>query len=317
MRQEVKKPAPKKQPTKVAAKEVTLKTILTNAAIIVAVIIAIAIAAHFILRTATRHGVRRDVPQFTGMSLSEAELLAKNSGLKLFINDSLYVTAKAGGEVLDQLPDAGTRVKPGRTIYVVINAFGRRMVQVPYVAGRSLRQAKNMLDVAGLEIKQINYVSDMATNYVLRQSYNGKSIASSSKIEAPVGSGVDLTVGVSSNDPTTLVPNVVGLSLREAKSRIWESGLNVGAVKADKGVDINEDKNAKVYQQGARANTQSRWGGSVSLTLTNDLSKVNSAANSARKAELEYEQAKAEEETQKAAEAEEAEEQDDTTQFFQ
>ncbi len=314
MKKEENKQPPKKQTAKGGAKEVTLKTIITNAAFIVATIVVIAIAAHFILRTATRHGVRREVPQFTGMSLSEAQLLAKNSDLEIFINDSLYVTAKAGGEVLDQLPDAGTRVKPGRTIYIVINAFGKRMVEVPYVAGRSLRQAKNMLDVAGLEIKQLSYVNDMATNYVLRQSYGGKSIVSGSKIEAPIGSGVELTVGVSSDDPTTLVPNVVGLSLREAKSRIWESGLNVGTVKADNGVNLAEDKNAKVYMQGARANTQSRWGGSVSITLTGDLSKINSASLEARKADAEYEKELAE---QKEAEESEEETEDNTSQFFE
>ncbi len=318
MKKEVKK-QPSTQAAKGGAQAVTYKTIITNAAFIVATIILIAIAAHFLLRTATRHGVRREVPQFTGISLSEAQLLAEKSDLKIFINDSLYVTSKAGGEVLDQLPDAGTRVKPGRTIYVVINAYGKRMVEVPYVAGRSLRQAKNMLDVAGLEIKQLSYVNDMATNYVLRQSYNGKSIVSGSKVEAPVGSGVELTVGVSENTPTTLVPNIIGLSLSEAKSRIWESGLNVGVIKGDKGVNLAEDKNAKVYMQSLRSNTQSRWGGSVNITLTGDLSKVNSASIDARKAEEAYEKELAAQKEAEEAEAAAAEEltEDDTSQFFE
>ena len=72
--------------------------------------------------------------------------------------------------VLDQLPEKGVEVKPGRTIYVTINSFSQKRVPVPYVAGRSLRQAKNMLEIAGLEIAELVYRPDMATNYVLEEA---------------------------------------------------------------------------------------------------------------------------------------------------
>ncbi|MFR9503090.1 MAG: PASTA domain-containing protein [Rikenellaceae bacterium] len=272
-------------------KEVTLLRILTNAAIIVTVIIVLAIAAHFVLRAATRHGARRIVPEFKGISLREAELLAQENDLDIFINDSLYVTAYAGGTVLDQLPASGVEVKPGRTVYIVINAFGDRMVEVPYVAGYSLRQAKNMLDVAGLEIGKISYTPDMATNYVLKQSFEGRSIEANSNLQAAVGKGIDLTVGVSEIDPYTLTPNVIGLSLKEAKSRIWLSGMNVGRIDMDEGVNPLKQNSAKVYLQGVTANSSARWGSSISLTLTLDETKINNATAAALKAELEYEKA--------------------------
>lgn len=270
-------------------KEVTLKTILINIALIALVIIAVAVAAHFVLRSATRHGTRRTVPEFKGITLAEAQLLAKQNDLKLHINDSLYVMEYAGGTVLDQLPASGVEVKPDRTIYIVINAIGKRMVDVPYVANRSLRQAKNMLEVAGLEINNLRYIPDIATNYVLSQSYQGDPILSSSKRKGEAGSGVELTVGVSRDDPYTLTPNVVGLSLKEAKSRIWESGLNVGEIKLDKGVNLVRDKNAKVYLQGTAANVSTKWGNSMSVTLTTDQAKVDKASATARKADLQYE----------------------------
>ncbi len=272
-----------------------LKRIITNAAIIATVIIAIAIAAHFALRIGTRHGARRTVPELKGISLPEAELLASSSDLDIYINDSLYVNTYPGGTVLDQLPAAGVSVKPGRTIYLVINAYGDRMVEIPYVAGRSLRQAKNMLDVAGLEISKIKYVPDMATNYVLSQSYKGHNIAQGVKVEAAVGSGVDLTVGVSEKDPYTRVPNVIGLSLKEAKSRVWESGLNMGRINIDQGVNLLKHKNAKVYLQGTSPNEAAAWGSSLSLTVTLDEKKIAAAVDAAHKADLEYEKAMAEE----------------------
>ncbi|MFR9495600.1 MAG: PASTA domain-containing protein [Rikenellaceae bacterium] len=270
-------------------KPITVRTILKNLAFIAVTIILAAIAAHFLLRAGTRHGTRRTVPEFKGISLREAQQLAAENDLAIYINDSLYVSEYAGGTVLDQLPAGGVEVKPGRTIYVVINAFGERMVEMPYVAGRSLRQAKNMLDVAGLEIDKINYTHDMATNYVLEQSYDGARITSSTKREVPMGSGVVLKVGVSYDDPYTRIPNLIGLSLREAKSRIWESGLNVGRINVDEGVNLLRHKNAKVYIQGAAANSSASWGSYINITVTLDESKINSAVSVANKAEKEYE----------------------------
>ncbi|MFI3333219.1 MAG: PASTA domain-containing protein [Rikenellaceae bacterium] len=270
-------------------KPITVRTILKNLAFIAVTIILAAIAAHFLLRAGTRHGTRRTVPEFKGISLREAQQLAAENDLAIYINDSLYVSEYAGGTVLDQLPAGGVEVKPGRTIYVVINAFGERMVEMPYVAGRSLRQAKNMLDVAGLEIDKINYTHDMATNYVLEQSNDGARITSSTKREVPMGSGVVLKVGVSYDDPYTRIPNLIGLSLREAKSRIWESGLNVGRINVDEGVNLLRHKNAKVYIQGAAANSSASWGSYINITVTLDESKINSAVSVANKAEKEYE----------------------------
>ncbi len=268
---------------------VTVRTIVINVALIIVSIVCVAIAAHFLLRIGTRHGVRRTVPEIKGISLREAERLAEQNDLTIYINDSLYVSEYPGGTVLDQLPAGGVKVKPDRTIYIVINAFGDRMVEMPYVAGRSLRQAKNMLDVAGLEIDRINYIPDMATNYVLAQSFEGHNIVSTTKREVPMGSGVVLTVGVSQDDPYTRTPNLIGLSLREAKSRIWESGLNVGQIKVDEGVNLLRHKNAQVYIQGVEANRSASWGSYVNIRVTLDEAKINSAIEVANKADKEYE----------------------------
>ncbi len=270
-------------------KQITLRSILRNAGIIAAIMVAIAILSHFGLRLATRHSTHCTVPDFKGVSLNEAHKIALRNDLTLHINDSLYVATYPGGTVLDQLPAGGVEVKPGRTVYIIINAFGDKMVKIPYVAGHSLRQAKNILEVAGLEISKINYVSDMATNYVLESSYNGKVISESSSLEAVVGDGVTLKVGVSGNDPYTSVPNVIGLSLKEAKGRIWESGLNVGNINTDEGVNLLRDKDAKVYLQGVAANQSARWGATLSIRLSTDKAKIESAVATAIKEDIKYE----------------------------
>ena len=175
-----------------------------NFVLIAAIILAMAVTAHFVMQVGTRHGARRIVPDFSGVKLDDAQRTARKYDLELHINDSLFVPVYEGGIVLDQLPEGGVEVKPGRTVYITINSFRQKMVPVPYVAGRSLRQAKNMLEIAGLEIDELVYRADMATNYVLEEYCEGRPVTQNSRIQAEMGSGVMLYVGVEGGFGSTL-----------------------------------------------------------------------------------------------------------------
>lgn len=241
---------------------------------IAGILLVLAVLAHFGSRLITRHGAHRAVPDFSGVRFDEAQRMADKHGLKLHINDSLFVPAYEGGIVLDQLPEGGVEVKPGRTVYVTINSFRQKIVPVPYVAGRSLRQAKNMLEIAGLEIDELIYRPDMATNYVLEEYFEGRPVTQGSKIEAEIGSGVTLYVGVEDGYGRAVVPQLTGSALREAKSRIWEQGLNIGKIAFDEGVNLLNQKDARVYIQSPGAERGVQFGTRVDLTLTLDQKKV-------------------------------------------
>lgn len=245
-----------------------------NLLLIAAIILAMAVIAHVVMQIGTRHGSRRTVPDFSGVQLLEAQRLARRHDLKLQINDSLFVPAYEGGIVLDQLPKGGVEVKPGRTVYLTINSFRQKMVPVPFVADRSLRQAKNMLEIAGLEIAQLIYRPDMATNYVLDEYFGRQRITETTRVEAEMGSGVTLYVGVQPGHNVTVVPQVIGLSLRDAKSRLWELGLNVGKVAFDDGINLLNQKDAHVYMQSPKAERHVVLGAKVDLQLTLDGQKV-------------------------------------------
>ena len=269
--------------------------LLYNLLLIAGILLIMALAAHLIMQAGTRHGARRIVPDFSGIRLSDAEKLAARHDLELHINDSLFVPAYEGGIVLDQLPEGGVEVKPGRTVYITINSFRQKMVEVPYVAGRSLRQAKNMLEIAGLEIERLVYRPDLATNYVLAAFIGRDSITAEQRIEAEMGSGLILHVGVEESQNTTAVPQVVGLSLREAKGRIWESGLNVGKILFDEGINLLNQKEARVYLQTPAPETTTTLGAAVEVRLTLDLEVVArekaAAEKLARERALEREEA--------------------------
>ena len=228
----------------------------------------------------TRHGTHRTVPDFMGVKIAEAQRAAKKDRLEIIVNDSLFVPAYEGGIVLDQLPKGGAEVKAGRKIYVTINSFRQKMVKVPYVAGRSLRQAKNMLEVAGLGIERLVYETDIATNYVLAEYADDREIGQDSDAQIEMGSGVVLKVGVEPEKNTTIVPKAIGHTLQEAKSRLWEQGLNVGEVIFDDDVDLLDRKNARVYSQSVGHNAGARLGTTVDLRLTLDVASIEKNSKS-------------------------------------
>lgn len=245
-----------------------------NLVLIAGIFVVAGISAHILMRFGTRHSAHRTVPDLAGIQLEEAQQSARHNDLRIVVNDSLYVPAYEGGIVLDQLPEKGVEVKPGRTVYVTINSFSQKMVTIPYVAGRSLRQAKNMLEIAGLEINKLVYRPDLATNYVLEESYQNKPIYQGSKTQAEIGSGVTLYVGVEGGYGTTVIPQLVGLPLKEAKSRLWEAGLNVGKVSFDPGITLLNQKDARIYVQAPDPERAMQLGTTVELRLTLDLDKV-------------------------------------------
>ena len=238
--------------------------------VVVTVLIVSALAMHF----GTRHGSHRTVPDFAGVQLEDAQLAAQRRGLQIIVNDSLFVPSYAGGMVLDQLPKPGAQVKAGRKVYVTINSLRQKMVKVPYVAGRSLRQAKNMLEVAGLEIEHLEYVDDIATNYVLEQYVDEVQLLPESTIEAEIGSGVVLKVGVAGGSGVAEMPKLIGLSLQRAKSRLWEMGFNVGKVIYDDDVDMLAKKEARIYYQSVDQGRDEELGSKIRVKLTLDMEKV-------------------------------------------
>ena len=268
-----------------------------HAVLIALTLVVIILGSSILMSLITRHGTHRTVPDFMGVKIADAERIADDERLEIIINDSLFVPAYEGGVVLDQLPKGGVEVKAGRKVYVTINSFREKMVAVPYVAGRSLRQAKNMLEVAGLGIEKLIYEEDIATNYVLAEIVEGKEMSKESKVEIEMGSGVVLKVGVEPDRNTTIVPKAIGQSLQTAKSRLWEQGLNVGKVNFDEGVNLLNQKDARVYRQSLNHNATTTLGASVDLWLTLDVKAVekNSQASDKQARELEEERLKLEE----------------------
>ncbi len=230
----------------------------------------------------TRHNRQKPVPDFIGIHIDEVREMVSHEGFRLEVVDSIYAPMYGGGAVIEQLPAGGTEVKKGRRIFVTITSHQQKMVPVPYVTGFSLRHAKNMIEMAGLEIKELRYAPNIAAGNVLAELVGRDTVRRNSNLQLESGAGVTLVVGEAPGMSWTAVPKVVGLSLSDAKSRLWEYGFNVGEVGRDDDINIINQKEAAVYRQSPSYGRLAAPGTRVSINLTLDetrLEEGNTAAD--------------------------------------
>lgn len=251
--------------------------------LIVSCIVILVFVSYLLLNLFTRHNKHEVVPDFTNMTMEQAEGAARSGKLNIEINDSRYDALFEPGVILSQIPEPGTEVKSGRSIFVTVNASSRRMVRIPYVTGVSLRQAKNDLDVAGFEIEELVYRTDIATDYVLETRYNNQALTDGSTVEAEQGSGITLIVGMNPEQTEVIVPKVVGFTYREAKGRLWENGLNVGKTEFDPDVTLRNRKDSRVWRQVPEQGSKVTRGTKVTIMLTLDREKVDTGSSASDK----------------------------------
>ncbi|MEG0601466.1 MAG: PASTA domain-containing protein [Mucinivorans sp.] len=223
----------------------------------------------------TRHGQQYIVPDMIGLAVDQTDELTSQADLEIVVIDSLFVPGEKAGAILDQDPKPTARVKSGRKVFVVVNAISPKMDVIPYVTGFSLRQAKNTIEGKGFQIERLVYQPDMANNNVIGERYNNREISQGSAVKAPLGSGIVLTVGRSASAPLLSVPKIIGLTLREAKSRLWEVGLNVGEIRFDPEITPRNEDQARVYKQTPGQQTRIDYGAKISISLTLNTSKVH------------------------------------------
>jgi eukaryotic-like serine/threonine-protein kinase len=251
------------------------KQFLLHSSLILLVFIVLLLLTTTFLGLYTHHGKVYAVPDFSGLSLREADTEAEYSKMKLEIIDSLYVPEAVPGTVIDQYPNQGYPVKQGRTIFLTIAAVMPELVDVPRVVDISLREAMARLDIAGLVVGRIEYKPSEFINLVLEIRHNGKRLTTADKL--PKGSDVVLWVGKGLSDQRIAVPSVVGFSQAEAESRLYSSSLNIGALVYDETIGNSADSlNAVVWKQSpaAQSGREVELGASIDLWLTTDSSKV-------------------------------------------
>lgn len=264
----------KEKKTDIQAKGILGNWIVRNLLWAVVFVVGLALGASLLLNIITRHNQTVLVPDFTNMSVAEAEAAATAAHVRVKVVDSVFVRRLGAGVVFRQRPKAGSEVKRGRSIFLTTNSIVPKKSTMPNLIGYSFLEALAELNNHGLNLGRLSYTSDMATNNVLQQKHNGRDIKPGAQIVS--GSDIDLVLGLSREDSKTTVPKVLGMKYIRAVDAIHERYLNVGRVHFDPEIRTYRDSvNAFVYKQDA-AGSKKTLGSSVNLYMTLDESKLPS-----------------------------------------
>ncbi len=145
------------------------------------------------LSSYTEHGQFVDVPDFKGKKIVELTDFVKDKSVSYQIIDSIYDPKETSGIVLRQDPEANSKVKHNRTVYLYVTGMIAPQIIMPKLIDRSERQARLIIETYGLSLGKIEEKAADCNGCVISQSINGKKIEPGAGVKK--GSVVSLVVG--------------------------------------------------------------------------------------------------------------------------
>ncbi|WP_297854764.1 PASTA domain-containing protein [Meiothermus sp.] len=168
------------------------------------------------------------LPDLVGKTPRQALEAVRTYGLKVEFAEGSDVS-QPKDQILEQTPDPGTRVKPGRRLELVINK--PRFGSVPTVSGRSLDDARQALEAAGYRVAGLTRISsgDTADTVLASIPREGQPLRP--------GEGVRLLVSTGTRPPVreTVLPDLTGLTEEEARYILTVAELQAQVVRIASG----------------------------------------------------------------------------------
>ena len=132
----------------------------------------------------TNHNQAVKVPDVRGLQIEEAIPFLEENILRHSIVDSVYSKDVAPGAIIELMPEANSKVKKNRIIFITVNAKAEETVPLPDVTGisTSFRQAYALLKARGFTDLEWKYVSSEFRDLTLGIEYGGKMIESGTHI---------------------------------------------------------------------------------------------------------------------------------------
>ncbi len=163
--------------------------VLANVIVIVIVAFLGLWIVYLSLQLFTRHGERDVVPKVENMSYTEAIKVLHGKGFRIDIRDSLYKDDVNPGYVIEQFPKSGASVKPGRKIFLYINAVHPKEVVIDddnnpredALKSFSFRQGMARLEELGFkDIKVMKVLGD--NDCIVKVTANGRVVKKTEKV---------------------------------------------------------------------------------------------------------------------------------------
>ena len=170
------------------------------------VIVGLALGFKFAIDIYTHHGEAVTIPNLTHKTFDDADNILSELGLDMVVSDTGYIKTLPPGCILEQYPAPGERVKPGRTIFVTINATQTPTITLPDVIDNcSLREAMAKLTAMGFKLNPPKFVPG-EKDWVYGILVNGKHVAYGDKI--PVDAKLTILAGNGMRDASDSVDYV-------------------------------------------------------------------------------------------------------------
>ena len=191
----------------------------------------------------TNHGKEIPVPNVMNKSVHDAIKILDDSGLDYEVDSFKFDPKFRPFQVLQIYPSPGSRVKDGRTIILKVNPRTYAQVSVPDVLDRYKGLAFRQLEQVGLKVGDTIFEPSIQRDAVLRMTYNGTTLKPGALL--PRFSTIGLVIGAGPKRNIS-VPNLVGLTVQEAKAVIAQNLFEVGLVESEDG---SQDESDIVYYQ--------------------------------------------------------------------
>lgn len=245
-----------------------LKTLARNryfwgglGALVLVVLLVYVLMNSLVMPLFTRHDATVDVPSVMDMTFDEARQTLARHDLQAEQIVERFNPELPRDVIVDQDPQPGDAVKPGRRIYLTVNTGEVPRVVVPAVEQLSLREAENRLQALGLTLKasRPDTIPSPHSNTVTRVEP-----APGTSVER--GSSVTLWYSTGPGDRYVAVPDVTGLTPEEAQETLLNRRLRsvvVGTVGAGLGEPL-------IRRQSPDPGTRMREGSEIRLFLTDE-----------------------------------------------
>ena len=182
--------------------KVTIKKRLTVVALnLLAMAVVIAVLPCLTLRWIdgyTNHDVTCEVPDVCGIVLDEAATVLAAEKLDYAVIERRYKEKALEDEVIMQYPAAGSAVKEGRKVGLVVNTAVKPKRAIPSVIdNRTYREAESHIKAAGFVIESVDTIPG-EKDWVYELRYNGKLLSNGETV--PQGASLTVVIGSGKDD---------------------------------------------------------------------------------------------------------------------
>ena len=187
---------------------------------------------YIIMPMYTRHNTGQYLMDLQGKTLEEAIAMIEAEDFRAIVSDTMYTNKVAEGIVVDQYPKPNMKVKTGRTVRLKIST-SEKLVFIPNLIGQSLRSAELVLQQAGLLIDTVysEYNPEYPKGTIAWQYPKANNTMKK-------GFGIQVTLSEGLPPDFYQVPNVIGLSLNQAKEYLAKARLKVGKISYHEDQDL-------------------------------------------------------------------------------